>query len=84
MHCKPAVSFPQPNCAPTVDIKNKNLRLSDREWVCPECNTRHCRDQNAAYNLREEGIKQLVSMGIIETQNACGQRVRPTTVGNAA
>ena len=76
--------FPSTQLCPHCGYQNKNLSLSDREWLCPECDTRHRRDQNAAYNLRDEGIKQLVAMGIIETQNACGQRVRPTTVGNAA
>ena len=76
--------FPSTQLCSQCGYQNQNLSLSDREWSCPECNTQHRRDKNAAYNLRDEGIRQLVAMGIIETQNACGQHVRPTTVGNAA
>ena len=76
--------FPSTQLCSHCRYQNKNLSLSDREWLCQECNTKHRRDHNAAQNLRDEGIRQLVAMGIVETQNACGQRVRPTTVGNAA
>ena len=76
--------FPSTQLCSECGYQNQNLSLSDREWSCPECNTQHRRDKNAAYNLRDEGIRQLVARGIIETQNACGQHVRPTTVGNAA
>ena len=75
--------FPSTQLCSHCGYQNKNLTLSDREWWCPECDSKHRRDHNAAQNLREEGTRQLVAMGIIETQNACGQRVRPTTVGNA-
>jgi putative transposase len=36
--------------------KNKELELSDREWICPECGTIHDRDINAAINIRQFGI----------------------------
>jgi len=40
---------------------NTELTLSDRHWVCPECNTRHDRDGNAAKNIRDEAIRILTN-----------------------
>ena len=38
---------------------NKNLKLSDRQWVCPDCGEIIERDYNAALNIRDEGIRIL-------------------------
>lgn len=37
----------------------KGLKLSERSWTCPECETRHDRDYNAACNIKEFGLKAL-------------------------
>jgi len=34
---------------------NHELRLKDRQWVCPGCQTRHDRDKNASINIHVEG-----------------------------
>lgn len=38
---------------------NKSLTLSDRQWVCPECNSVIDRDLNAAQNIKDEGLRKI-------------------------
>ena len=40
---------------PACHQKNQTLKLSERAWVCPHCSTVHERDDNAAFNLWQEG-----------------------------
>jgi putative transposase len=35
----------------------KDLKLHERSWICPNCNTNHDRDYNASTNIFNEGIK---------------------------
>jgi len=39
----------------SCDYKNEDLKLSDREWTCPECSCHHDRDINAAKNIEKIG-----------------------------
>lgn len=36
---------------------NKDLKLSDRTWICPNCGTKHDRDINAANNIKTFGFR---------------------------
>ena len=40
---------------------NKELKLSDRMWVCPECGETHNRNVLAANNILRRGIYELES-----------------------
>jgi putative transposase len=46
------------------EYKLEHLFLSQREWACPQCNTCHDRDLNAAKNLEK--------MAVSSTVTACG------------
>ena len=40
---------------------NKDLKLSDREWVCPKCFEVVSRDVNAAINIKSFALKNILS-----------------------
>ena len=45
----------------TCGYVNKELTLRDRHWTCPECGTRHHRDELVACNILRQGIAELES-----------------------
>ncbi len=44
----------------------QDLKLSDREWTCPDCKTTHDRDINASINLFLEGLKLTIGQELPE------------------
>lgn len=57
--------YPSSKLCSVCGYKKENMTLAERTWVCPNCNTAHDRDINAAINLREFAESSPVS--------ACGE-----------
>lgn len=57
--------YPSSKLCSVCGYKHNDLKLSDREWTCPRCGTRHDRDICAAQNLES------VARGSRDTLNAC-------------
>jgi len=47
------------NCCGYKNADTKNLKI--RKWTCPNCNTTHDRDINAAINIKNKGLEILNS-----------------------
>jgi len=56
-------------------VINKDLSLSQRTWICPNCGTVLDRDENAAINIRNLGLSILATESS-SGSNACGEGVR--------
>jgi putative transposase len=41
--------------------KNNDITLKTKEWYCPNCDTYHLRDHNAAINIKREGIRLVLA-----------------------
>ena len=54
--------YPSSKTCSVCRYKKRDLRLSDREWVCPNCGTKHDRDINAAVNILLEGQRILTAV----------------------
>ena len=48
--------FPSSQLCHCCGYRNHNLKLSDREWTCPNCGEHHIRDYNASINLKNEAL----------------------------
>ena len=51
--------FPSSKLCHCCGFKYKGLRLDERFWICPECNTYLDRDENAVINILNEGLNIL-------------------------
>jgi len=49
--------FPSSKLCNVCGWKYVDLNLSIRNWICPECGSKHNRDINAAINIRNEGLR---------------------------
>jgi putative transposase len=67
--------FPSSRLCRGCGAVNAELTLSDRHWVCG-CGMVHDRDESAAINIRDEGLRML-AVGRPDSINAQGDTVRP-------
>ena len=60
--------FPSSKTCSVCGWINQGLKLKDRKWTCPQCNTEHDRDENASQMILRQGLKEITlnTVGITE------------------
>ncbi|OOR87056.1 hypothetical protein B0181_11250 [Moraxella caviae] len=51
--------YPSSKTCSCCGYKLEALALSQRQWTCPSCDTKHDRDVNAAKNILAVGLDRL-------------------------
>ena len=72
--------FPSSKLCNCCGYKYQGLKLSERTWLCPECNTLHDRDLNAAINIMNEGERILTSKITSNKEKKIGHRLSEFTL----
>ena len=74
--------FPSSKTCSKCGWINNNLTLKDREWICPECGSKHDRDFNAAINIENEGFRMKnISVGTTDYER--GAKIRLISVSTS-
>lgn len=68
-------NYPSSKLCSNCSVKNNQLKLEHRTWICIHCNANHDRDINAAINLRNYYFNEYLT-AVGSTVDACGDDVR--------
>ena len=71
--------YPSSKLCHCCGFKYKGLKLEERFWICPECGTYLDRDENAAINILNEGLKILSRDTVGSTGN--DKSLKPVDTG---
>ena len=70
--------YPSSKLCSCCGHKMDKMELSIRTWTCPKCNTEHERDLNAAINILNKGLMELVPGGTGELTDVDIEKIRGT------
>jgi len=74
--------FPSSKLCSCCGYKKDDLTLKDRTWLCPECNSLHDRDINAAINIRNEGERIKIGLSSPELTHQESKPLGPRRMMN--
>ena len=75
--------FPSTKTCSECGAIKEGLTLSDRTWLCAACGTLHDRDENAAENIRRQGILKLKAEGLSVSAHGGGVSRVPSAPATA-
>ncbi|MCQ2210689.1 MAG: transposase [Paludibacteraceae bacterium] len=80
-YIKISTFYPSSKLCHCCGYKNTTLKLADREWTCPNCHTYLDRDNNAALNILQEGLKILKCRNTVGISTGSDKSLKPVDTG---
>jgi len=65
--------YPSSKICSQCGTSNKNLKLSDRIWICNNCNIEHDRDINAAKNIKKFALQKQNLIGMDHSKSTLAE-----------